>query len=277
MRLIFLCAFFIFIVAFIQSVYAQEDNESGGRPISAPSALKPDSEQDSFFDANDLVPQGEIAKQGPNSVDPSVQPASKLIVVSQNHKANSRLAQIVSAERALNLGRYASALQLFDVLYEQNKKDTRVVMGRAVSLQRLGRFDEAMKMYEVVSKLQPDDVDVQVNMLGLLSARYPSVALRRMLDLYQNNRSHVNLVAQIAVSYAQTGDVNSAMQFLGVAVSMEPYNANHLFNFAVIADRAGDTRKAVEYYEKALEIDSVHGARRSIPREAVYDRLVQIR
>lgn len=269
---LFLFGFFV-VFAFILSANAQEGGDNSGQSISAPSAI----EEDDFFDANSLVPQGEIAKEGPNAVDPRYQPASKLIIVKQNHKADSREAQIISAERALALGRYDSALQMFDVLYSGNAKDARVAMGRAVALQNMGRFDEAMGMYEIVSEAEPENIDVKVNMLGLLSTRYPSVALRRMLDLYAGNRGHAGLVAQIAIAYAQSGDAASALQFLGVAASMEPRNANHLFNYAVVADRAGETQKAVEYYERSLEVDTIHGGGRSIPRDAVYDRLLQIR
>ena len=58
---------------------------------------------------------------------------------------------------------------------------------------------------------------------------------------------------------------------------MDPKNANLIYNMAVIADRSGDKKQAVSYYEQALEVDSVHGANRTIPREAVYERLAQIR
>lgn len=244
--------------------------------ISAPSASQPVVE-DEFFDANDLVPQGEMARAGPVKVNPSVQPASKLIIVKKNHKADSKTAQLVSAERAMKLGRYDSALALFDNLYESNRKDSRVLMGRAVVLQNLGRFDEAMGMYEKLSVVEPNNIEVKVNMLGLLSTRYPSVALRRLIDLHQKHKSHIGLTAQIAISYANVGDMESAIKYLGVAASMEPENANHLFNMAVVADRAGDEKSAVSYYEKALEIDTIYGAGRSIPRETVYERLAQIR
>lgn len=247
------------------------------RTISAPSALSPEMNNDDFFDANDLVPQGEMSHDGPIRVDPSTQPASKYIVVQKNYDAGSKTAQLVSAERAMKLGRYDSSLQLFDDLYAANEKDSRVLMGRAVVLQKLGRFDEAMGMYEKLEKVEPDNVDAQVNMLGLLATRYPSVALRRLLDLQEKNRSHVGLIAQIAISYANIGDMESALKYLGMAASMEPNIANHMFNMAVIADRGGDEKQAVQYYEKALEVDTIHGAGRSIPRDAVYERLAQIR
>lgn len=230
-----------------------------------------------FFDAGDLVPQGEMAGQGPVSVNPVTQPASKYVVVTMNHDANTKAAQVVSAERALALGRYDSALQMFDGLYAKNKKDVRVLMGRAVALQKLERFDEAMGMYEALSKVDSGNLEVKVNMLGLLGSRYPAVALRRLMALHKNNQSHVGLTAQTAIVAAQTGDTAMALRYLGMAASMEPQNANHVFNMGIISDRAGQAKQAVSYYEKALEIDTVYGAGRTIPRASVYERLAQIR
>lgn len=243
--------------------------------VSGPSAST--EAPDDFFDAEDLVPQGEMQKKGPVKVDPSTQPASKMIIVKKNYEANTQRARLVSAERAMALGRFDSSLQLYDDLYTESKKDARVLMGRAVVLQKVGRFEDAMDMYEALSKVEPDNVDAKVNMLGLLSTKYPSVALRRLLGLYETHKNHTGLVAQIAVAYAKAGDAQSALRYLGVAAGMEPHNANHLLNMAIIADRSGQSDEALTYYEHALEVDTIHGAGRSIPRESVYQRLAQMR
>ena len=234
-------------------------------------------DNEAFFDAENLVPQGEMTRHGPNRVNPVTQPASKLVIVNKTYTPDTKEAQLVSAERAMKLGRYDSALDLYDALYARNKKDARVLMGRAVVLQKLQRFDEAMSMYEELSKVEPNNVEVKVNMLGLLSTRFPSIALRRLLDLREDNMGHVGLATQIAICYASLGDTREALRYMGAAASMDPKNANLIYNMAVIADRSGDKKQAVSYYEQALEVDSVHGANRTIPREAVYERLAQIR
>lgn len=231
----------------------------------------------SFFDAEDLVPQARTEETTPQLVDPKRQPASRFVLVEKNHSPDEKEARLVSAERAMSLGRYESALHLFNILYEKNKKDSRVLMGRAIVLQKLGRFDEAMVVYEALSKIEPDNVEFQVNMLGLLSQRFPAVALRRLLDLREKDEGHVGLVAQIAVCYAALGDLKEAVQYLGIASSMEPYNATHVYNMAVVLDSQGDKKQAVSYYERALEIDSVHGSGRSIARDVVYERLAELR
>lgn len=258
--------------------------EEGDVVISGPSAVHsgadeevPDIGSDAFFDAESLVPQGEMSKQGPKRVNPALQPASKLITVRKNAGPDSTSAQLVSAERALSLGLYDSALEMFDALYATNRRDPRVLMGRAVAFQNLGQFDEAMRAYEELSALDHRNVDVKVNMLGLLATKYPAVALRRLLDLREEHPTHVGVVAQLAVTEANVGDFESALKHLGIAASMEPHNASHLFNMAVIADRVGQTSTAIGYYEEALEVDSVYGSGRSIPRDAVYERLANIR
>ncbi len=218
-----------------------------------------------------------MAQQGPVKVNPVYQPASKLVVVKRMTPAKEGASSIVAAERAMSLGLYDAAYEIYDELYHKNKKDSKVLLGRAVSLQKLERFDEAMSVYEELSLLEPENIEVQVNMLGLLGTRYPAIALRRLINLHQKHRDNVALTGQLAVAFAQSGDLESALKYLGMASSMEPKNAAHFFNMAVIADRAGSQQSAVQFYEKALEVDSIYGGGRSVPREVIYERLAKIR
>lgn len=231
-----------------------------------------------FYDADALVPTGEIGlKGGPRKVNPSVEPASKYIVVRKNHSSGSRQAKIVSAERAMSLGRYDSALTFYDELYARSKSDPNILLGRATALQQLGRDEAAIQAYEELLELRPKNVESQVNMLGLLGKRYPSVALRRLLDLQDRHSQNVGITAQIAVIQAALGRYDEAVRYLGMAASIEPNNPTHIYNMAVIADRSGNKTEAVKYYEQALEVDTVYGGSRSIPREQVFERLARIR
>ncbi len=236
------------------------------------------SDDEVFFDADSLVPEGELARNsGPRKVDPRLEPGSKFVVVRRNHEGSSEQARLVSAQRAIDLGRYDSALEILDRLYMENKDDPNVLLGRAVALHKLGRFDEAVLAYEAVLEGNPDNLEAQINMLGLMGTRFPSVALQRMKSLYEDNSSNPKLVAQIAVLLGRIGNYEEALRYLGVAASIEPKNPMHFYNMAVIADTSEDTEKAIEYYEEALELDTVHGGGRSIPRKAVFSRLSDLR
>jgi len=261
-------------------------DSSSSAVIAAPSAIaggqnsedKAEALREEFFDSSNLVPEskGEMSKETPVMVTPSDQPASKFVTVTKNHSENSQLAKIISAERALSLGLYESAFEMFDALSQKNTKEPRILMGKAVSLQKIGRFDEAMEVYQILSDLQPKNIDVKINMLGLLGTKYPAVALRRLMDLYAQYPENAGVVAQLGISYANAGDVPSAIKYLGIVANMEPQNPSHMYNMAVISDRAGNTKEAIDYYEQALEIDSMNGSN-GIPRDAVYERLSHIR
>jgi Flp pilus assembly protein TadD len=231
-----------------------------------------------FFDAEALVPTGEMGtKGGPRKVNPALEPASKYIVVKKNYSADSKNAQLVAAERAMKLGRYESALEMYERMYETNKRDPNILLGRATALQQMDRGEAAVQAYDELLALRPDNVEAQINMLGLMAKRYPAVALRRLLDLRDAHPNNVGVAAQIAVVQAELGKYDEAIQYLGIAAGMEPNNAAHLFNMAVIADRTGAKKDAMKYYEQALDVDTVYGGGRSIPREAVFERLSQLR
>ncbi|MGB0720023.1 MAG: tetratricopeptide repeat protein, partial [Bdellovibrionales bacterium] len=210
-------------------------------------------------------------------VDPRTQPGSKLIVVKKNSAAGSRKANIVAAERAMKLGRYAAAAEMYEALYARSKRDPAILMGRALAYQRLGQHDMAVESYERLLDIRPKNLEARVNMLGIIGQRYPAVAARQLLDLREEYPDNVGLVAQVAVMQAKLQNFDEAVRYLGIAASMEPQNASHVFNMAVIADKAGDKKKAIEYYEEALEVDSIYGKGATIPRDSVFERLAALR
>ena len=106
---------------------------------------------------------------------------------------------------------------------------------------------------------------------------YPQVALRRLLDLQKRHPGHAGITAQIGVLQADMGYTEDALKYLGMASSMEPNNAQHVFNMAIISDRSGNVKEAINQYEKALQVDAVYGKGRTIPRETIYDRLAALR
>lgn len=303
-------------VSFVQNAYAQEANAGvqaqapesstlkipvpnittadeainmdGGNPALAPIPVVenktldmtavPVINENDFYDSQSVVPSGEMgANSAPRKMNPRTEPASTLIVVEKTHSPSSREASLVAADRAMKLARYESALSIYDRLYDQNRRDPNILLGRASALQQLGRVDEAISMYERVLDQRPDNLEAQINMLGLMSSRYPSVAMRRLMDLQERYPDNDMIAAQIALSHAQVGQYNEAMTYLGMAASMQPNNPMHYFNLAVIADRLGAKKEAVQYYERALEVDSIYAGGRAIPRDAVFDRLAKLR
>lgn len=239
-----------------------------------------ESDSDTYYDSRSstLPPVGnEAASAGLRKVDPVMEPASQYVVVNKDKSANDYEARLVAAKRALVLKRYDSALEMYDALYDRNKRDPRVLMGLAVAQQNSGMTEAAIRTYDDLLAIDKNNADAMTNMLGLLKEQYPAVALRRLLELFEDYPRNALIAAQIGVAYADQGDTSQAFKYLGIATSLDPNNAQHLFNIAIIADRAGKRSEAVKYYEKALEADAVYGSGRSIPRETIYDRLATLR
>ena len=234
-------------------------------------------EPDVYFDSASTGLSDVVQDIAPVKVDPRQQPGQSFIIVKKHSEAGSYESRIVAANRALKLGRDASALSMFESLYKSNPRDPRVLMGLAVSQQKSGFKASAIKTYEELLRRAPNNHEAMVNMLGLMKDQYPEVALRKLMHLHEHNPHSPGVAAQIGMAHAKMGRYKEAMRYMGMALSLEPNNATHSYNIAIVADSMGEKNDAIGYYEEALQIDAMHGASRSIPRQVVYDRLAELR
>jgi len=213
----------------------------------------------------------------PTEVDPKYEPGSRFVVVERSAGANSFSSQLVSAQRALSLGRYSSALEIYENLYKKDRNNTRVLMGLAVAQQNNGFNESAIATYEELLKKDPKNVDATVNMLGLITAGNPEQAYIKLSQIWENNNRSPAVASQLGLTAAQLGDLEKAIRYVGIASSIEPNNPNHYYNMAVISDRAGLTKQAIEFYQKSLEMDASTNAFRILSRDVIYERLAVLR
>ncbi len=248
---------------------------SSPEPSSA--ELTPMNDEELFFDAEALVPESQMSRGAPNKLNPVAQPASSLIIITQDADGKSMQAQLIAAQRAMSLGRHQSAIEIYNTILSKNKNDVNALLGQAIAYQHLGQDEFAVQSYERVLQHKPNNIEAQLNMQGIIGQKYPAVALKNLMDLREKNPNNVGIVAQIAVAHANLDQYDSAIQSLGIAASMEPQNPTHIFNMAVIADRAGAKKEAIQYYEEALKLDTLYGNGSTIPREAIFQRLASLR
>ena len=231
-----------------------------------------------YYDSLAQMPTGPMASGNmKREINPALEPATKMVIVNKDKSENSEASLLVAANRALKLQRYDAALEMYDQLYAKNKRDVRIVMGRAIAQQNMGLNESAIQSYEEVLALKPDNAEALVNMMGLVRKQYPEIALRRLQEMYGRYPNNAGIAAQIGITNAGLGHYDDAMRYLGIASTLEPRNAQHLFNMAIAADRQGNKPVAIQLYERALEVDVMYGAGRSIPRESIYDRLSALR
>lgn len=235
-----------------------------------------------YFEANDkdqtLFPPRAADSDGIRKVDPRTEPASRYVVVRTNYEAQDDEAKLASANRALELGRYEAALTIYNDLYKKHNRDARILMGRAVSLQKTGRVDAAFKAYQELIDIDDDNAEALLNMMGLLKEQYPEVTEKRLRELRSKYPDHPGVLAQSGVLYAQLGRYEQGYKMLMLAASMEPGNPQHLYNLAIMSDRNKRYKEAIKFYEQALDLDSVAGKGHDrLNRDAIQKRLASLR
>lgn len=245
-----------------------------------------DAKLDTYFDS----PNGKMLREIPApSMDPKKGSGESIIIVNKKPispalskkieiETTDLSRQTISANRALKLGRYEAAKEMYENLYNINPKDEGVLSGRALVFQKMGLKEQAINAYEELLKLYPENIDAAINLSGIIRKEYPAVALNKLLDLREKYPNNVYVIAQLGVAYSDSGNFKDAIRLLTLASEMDSQNALHFYNLAIILEKASEPKEAIKSYEKALEVDSIYGeGNRQISREKIYDRLSFLR
>ena len=249
-----------------------------GKTAGATRPLAPRKGDDEYYDSKaTTVPSNQMAPAvGPRKVNPAVEPGQTLVIVDGVRKPNDKMSITVAADRALSLGFYDSALNLYTGLAAKNPRDPHVLMGEAVAQQKLGMTDAAIQSYNKVLEVSPNNIDAMVNMLGLIKQKDPTGALQHMLALQDRFPDDAGLAAQIGMAEGESGNYREAVHYLGKAAALQPTNPQHPFNMAIMADRNGDAADAVKFYQQALQVDAAADGSSVVDRKVITDRLATL-
>lgn len=264
-----------------------EEAKKQPEPASAPSAAEMAIVQNAEV-LNTLSPPvdgGDGGQSGTQRVtdilaDPAtVRPLpQKYLVVKKDHGENDADARLTAARLALTRGRDQAALELFDELYKEDPLDARVLMGRAVALQRLGQTEDAIGAYEVMLSRDPENIEAMTNMLGLLKGQDPEMAVERLRRLRQSHPANADITAQLGTMYGMVGDYKNALQYLDMADSLKPGHPGILYNKAIVYDRMGKAGEAGEIYRELLRRSAAGTmGQTNLPIETIRKRLSVLR
>lgn len=199
------------------------------------------------------------------------------LTVKKEQAAESLDSRLATARRALNDGRTAAALQFFNELRMDYPNDTRVLMGRAVTLQRLGQNAEALEGYEDVLVNDPKNLDALTNMLGLIKQQNPQLALEKLTDLRNLYPYNGDITTQLAVAHGQMGNLNESLRYITLAEALKPESSYVLYNKAVLYDRLGRTTEAADMYRTLVRRSADGTLDQALPIESIKSRLATIR
>ena len=199
------------------------------------------------------------------------------VVINKRTDMDSIDARLKGARSALAQGRYGTALELFNDLYISYSDDSRVLMGRAVAMQRLKQNSAALAAYEEVLSVDPKNLSALTNMLGILRTQDKDSALSNLIQLRNVYPYNPDITAQLGMVYGAVGDYKNSIKYLDMADALKPGNSGVLYNRAVAYDRMGKSRKAAELYIKLINLAMDSEMDGGLPIESIKRRLASIR
>lgn len=199
------------------------------------------------------------------------------LIVKKNHDGGDVDSRLTAARLALMQGRNTAALQLFNEIYRDYPRDSRIAMGRAVSLQKLGQNGEALDAYHSVLENDPSNLEALTNMLGLLKKENPALAVEKLMELRAAYPYNADIAAQLGIAHAGQGAYGEAEKYLDMADALKPGSAYVLYNKAVLYDKVGRGAEAAALYRQIVRLAAEGTMDQQLPIEAIKRRLSTIR
>lgn len=229
-----------------------------------------------------ILTQLEVGVDGQTITDILAQDANirplpnRYVVVKKERDEDDVESKVTAARSALAQGRYVASLELFNNLYQEYPEHPSVLMGRAVSMQKLGQNGNALAAYEEVLGTDPGNLEALTNMLGILKSQDSQTALNNLQQLRELYPYNAEITAQLGMVYGMTRDYKNAVKYLEMAEALKPDDLNITYNKAVAYDKMGKSQKAAEIYRSIIYRASYEEMEKTFPIEAVKKRLASI-
>jgi Tfp pilus assembly protein PilF len=140
--------------------------------------------------------------------------------------------KIAGIEKLIDAGKYGAAIKQARVLVTRNSRDAeaRYLLGKAYLAD--GKSELALMELKAV------------NATALFSKTIPETEFRKT-------------IAQLYLKYNQPEE---ALKEYLLLIKLEPFQAEHYYNTAVLFEQRDNTDQAMQYYRKAVETDPKHAA-----------------
>ncbi|WP_334535668.1 tetratricopeptide repeat protein [Bradyrhizobium sp. AZCC 2230] len=157
-----------------------------------------------------------------------------------------------------NLGRYAEALDCFNVFAKLNPNVAPLYQTRGLCLQRLGRLEEAQADFERSIALNPSEAETHKN-LGTLHSRFGRMeqafaSFDRALALRPNFSAALNEKARALWSVQLLDEAFAAFR---QSLAIEPSNADTIWNLALLQMLTGDFERGLSGREARWKASSL--------------------
>ena len=202
------------------------------------------------------IPLGPSVVALPDDTDT---PEQKNVTVQAEDPAYSRIDPVLMmAYEALQRGDYEKATVLYSEVLSRMPDSTDAMLGLAAIAWKQGRPNVASQYYGRVLEVDPRNTHAQAGLIAILGNADPVAAETRLKQLIDREPSGF-LYFTLGNLYAQRSLWSQAQRAYFRAFQFQPDNSDYAFNLAVGLEHLGQTRPALEYYRKALDLSFKNG------------------
>ncbi|MFO8235891.1 MAG: tetratricopeptide repeat protein [Bacteroidales bacterium] len=152
------------------------------------------------------------------------------------------------------------ALKVSDMPLFEEQIDTAVMYNAGVSAQQIGNWEEAAKYYSEAAKYDYEGETTYI----LLNNAYLQLgdtakAVETLEEGYEKYPTNDEMIASLVNHYLKnTDEPEKSLKYLDKGIEEFPDNPEFYSAKAQVYDKIGEREKAIEFYEKALEIEPEH-------------------
>lgn len=181
---------------------------------------------------------------------------------------------LLQAYEALQLGDFARARGLYEQVWRTDPKNLDALLGLAAIAVRNGESTLALRYYQGALELDPRNPYAQAGLLSIVGGADP-LATESQIKLLIAREPSALLYFALGNLHADQGQWPSAQQAYFQAYQLQSDNPDYAFNLAVGLEHMGQSRAALDYYRKALDLSFRRG-RANFDQNLVIQRVGQL-
>jgi len=181
---------------------------------------------------------------------------------------------LMQAWEALQQGRIDQAESLYQAVVQSDPQNVDGLLGLATIASRRGNNEQAVRLYERALELDPRNASAQAGLISIIGQADPQLSESRLKELISREPSGF-LYFALGNIYAKQAQWAQAQQAYFQAYQLQADSADYAYNLAVGLEHIGQTKIALGYYRKAVELSSGKG-HASFDASRVQERIGQL-
>jgi tetratricopeptide (TPR) repeat protein len=165
---------------------------------------------------------------------------------------------LMQAYETLQSGDTAHAKELYEKVLQSDPRNMDALLGLGSIALNDGRMDDASRYYQQVLELEPRNPYAQAGLISIIGSADLQASESRLKQLIARDPSAF-LYFSLGNLYAEQAQWPSAQQAYFQAFQMQSDNPDYAFNLAVGLEHLGQSRPALDYYRKALDLSFKKG------------------